>query len=149
MLSAKPTHWWSQDYRISDGQTPIATLTVGKLRERETFSVQGKQYKVIKEGFFSPTFYLKENEKTVIEASRSGVFSRSFTWTLNGMPYTLGSAAWYSNNFNVFRSETRIGSIRRRHWYSGVDLPQNVPLEIQIFALWLVVLQWKQNSGSS
>jgi hypothetical protein len=153
MLTAKPANWWSWNYTVSDGHAEIAALSTSGFRARGRLDVQGKQYEVMKEGTFSPSFYLKEGQRTIIEASGSGLFTHSFTWTLKGMPYTLRTAAWHSAyNFTLVRSETPIGSIRQEHWYNRkaiIDIPPDIPLEIQLFAFWLVVLQWKKNSSAS
>ena len=69
--------------------------------------------------------------------------------------------SWASGDFRVSEHEVEsrtstshvaVGTIRRETWTSRkarVELPDELPLPVRVFVLWLVLLMWKRESDAA
>jgi hypothetical protein len=150
VLTTIPKSWFSWDLTVLEDSKPVAELRLSTWRERGTLTVQGKDYKVYREGVMTGAFILESDTKVLARAIKPSVFRRSFELEYAGKQYTLRSQGW--SRYSLFHGDERLGSISRGFFSrkrATVDLPEDLPLVLRLFLTWLVMILWKRDANSS
>lgn len=149
MLTTIPKSWFSWDLTVLEDSQPVAELHVSNWRERGKLTLQGKDYKVYREGVMAGAFLLESGETILARAIKPSPFRRSFDLEYAGKQYTLRSARW--SKFVLLNGDESLGSISKQIFSNKrvmADLPESLPLLIKLFMIWLAVLLWKRSSDS-
>lgn len=150
MLKAIPKAWYSWDFTILDGSQPVADIDMSLWREKGVLMILDTAYKVYREHVMTGSFILESEGTILARAIKPSLFLRSFIVEHAGKQYALRSALW--RRYRLLDGDREIGSvspetiIMRR---ANVDLPEDLPLSVRIFILWLVILLWKRDSDSA
>lgn len=147
MLSAAPSHWYSWDFTVYQGDRAVAVIDSATLREAGTLEIEGEQYELGREGLMSGRFTLHKGGWLVAAAEKPSALFRQFEVTHQSRTYTLRAPSAVRRTF-VLEQEGRIlgtiapeGLISRR---MRIDLPDALPLPVQTFLAWLVILMWRR-----
>lgn len=152
MLRAIPKNLFAQKYEIFKGDERVAAVDLAWLREAGTVEIAGTHYTIGRTGLISGSFFLKKYEDTIVSAVKSSAFSRSFVIGIGGNSYTLGAASVFSRRFVLRKGPSDVGEIRPAHWFTRkvvAELPIDIPLEIQVFLIWLVIILWRRQERSA
>ena len=150
MLKAVPKSWFSWGFTVLDGAQPIANIDISCWSEKGTLLVLGLPYKVYREGMMSGTFLLESDGTILARAVKPSAFSRSFIVEHAGRKLALRST--FFGRYRLLEGDREIGSISpeticfRR---ANVNLPEDLPLPVRLFILWLVILLWKRDSDAA
>ena len=150
MLTAIPKAWFSWDFTVLEGAQPVADIDVSWWRESGSLRVQGTSYQVYREGVMSGAFILESAGTVLARAEKPSAFRRLFLLEHAGRQYTLRSAFW--GRFLLSDDSREIGSLSRESIFmrrARVDLPEDLPLSVRIFIVWLAVIMWKRDSDSA
>lgn len=153
MLKAIPGRWFQRaDYTVMDGEQPIATIEIAwSRRERGLLTVQGKDYDVYREGLWSGAYILKAAGKVQARAEKTSAFSRSYIIEHAGRQYTFGATSAFSaRKFLLLEGDREIGAISPDGIFNRrarVDLPEEFPLPVRVFIIWLAVILWKREAN--
>lgn len=150
MLNAIPKAWFSWDFTVLEESQPVADIDVSWWREKGLLTIQGTDYKVYREGVMRGAFILESAGVVLAQARKPSVFSRSFVLDHAGKQYTLRSAFW--RKYLLWQGDRQIGSISPESIFTRrarADLPEDLPLPVRVFILWLVVILWKRDSDSA
>ena len=148
-LFARPRHWFSSDYRILEGEEEITTLQLRILRDRATFRVDEKEYKIDVEGFFLGRFELKDGPMVLARAER---IKRKYEIRTGGHRITLEPKGWLAKSFDVRVPTGSIGSIHSLGWASlsaEADLPEDLALPLRIFLVYLILVAWRRKAATA
>ena len=127
--------------------TPIAVLASRKL----AFALNGQEYTVRRKGAFAPRYELCCGDD--LRASiQQALFVNRYEVTCAGRQWTLKAEEITARKFGLYHGTTRVGGIApasKLHFLRDItiDLPPELPLEAQVFAMW--VLYWKWDDASS
>jgi len=149
MLELVPLRWFSLDFSILQEGSPIAEIKYSSWRERGTLTVGGSSYKVYREGLMSCQFILELNGTCLAHAEKPSWRYRSFTVQHDGKTHILKAESAFSQKFLLLENDRQIGSISPARMFKRkamADLPDELPLPIKVFLLWLTVILWKHNS---
>jgi hypothetical protein len=152
MLEAKPISIFSQDFSIEADGRQIALLDVAFWREAGEVSIEGRPYKLYREGLMSGAFVLESGGQTIARAIKPSAFLAQFDLELEGRRYLLKRDSIFGKGFSVFQDEAVVGSVRRVSMFSRrsvIDLPSEWPVPIQVFVFWLVVVIWKRDDAGA
>jgi hypothetical protein len=122
--------------------TPIAVLNHAKLG----FTLGGQAYTVRRKGFFSPIYaLLRDNEMRV--SIQQVPFVNRYEVTYGGRTWTLKAEVILATKFGLFDGDTRVGGITPANTLRPtrditIDLPDALPLEAQVFLMWLLLWKW-------
>ena len=146
MLRAVPKNWFSWKFEIFDGKVCVANLDIAWFREEVVFAIQGRTFEIGREGVMSSVFLLREDGRTIASATKPSAFCRSFEVVFDQTGYKLEAVAPFARRF-VLRKDFRVvGSIHpARRWLTRktiVELPECLPLEVQVFIAGLVLCRW-------
>jgi hypothetical protein len=148
LLHATPTRWWSHTFSVMDGARPVAQAVdlswwgdKGELRLPDaTYTAR-----------YDKSSYLLESPAGVLaRAKYARWWRRDLVIAYAGREYALRPRS-ISREFQLFEDATPIGSVSPAHCFSRtatVDLPQTLPLCLQVFIVWLVMTLWKHEEAS-
>ncbi len=96
------------------------------------------------------SFILELNGTQLARAEKPSALRRSFTIQHEGKTYILKAESAFGRTFLLLDNDRRqIGSITPAGMFTRkatVDLPDEMPLPIKVFLVWLTVILWKRDS---
>ena len=144
-----PMGWFSWDFSILQNGSPIAEIKCrSSWREKGTLAIGGSSYDVYREGLMSGQFILELNGTRLVHAEKRSRYTRSFTVQHECKTYILKAESALGGTFLLLENDQQIGSIRPAGvftWKATVELPDELPLPIKVFLLWLTVILWKRD----
>jgi len=114
--------------------------------------VGGSSYNVYREGVMSGKFILEGNGTQLASAEKPSAFRRSFTVRRDDKIYTLQAESAFKRSFVLLEQDRPIGSIVPRGMFTRkatVDFPDDLPLSVHIFLIWLTVILWKRDAAAA
>jgi hypothetical protein len=133
--------------QLSIDGTPIGVLDHARLG----FTLNGQTYTIRRAGVFAPVYRLLRANEPLISA-RQAPFVNRYTMTGIGRIWTLEAEEMLAKRFGLFDGDARIGGITPSSRFNctkdvTIDLPDELPLEAQVFLMWLVLWKWGDSSG--
>ena len=130
------------NYAVSIDGTTIAVLDDNKLG----FTLKGRSYLIRRTGFPAPVFALLRDGE-LLASIQDTPFVARYTLTCAGREWTLKSERWTRKSFGLFDGDVRVGGITPANTIHyardiAIDLPEDVPLEAQVFLMWLLLWKW-------
>ncbi len=151
MLTAIPKSWFSWGYELFDGARPVALLDLACMREKGELLIRDRTYEIGREGLLSGAFFLRKRGVDIATATKPSALRRSFDVYHGQERYTLESATAFKRKFVLREGQRIVGSVRPKSWVSRkavVDLPEHIPMEVQVFITWLVIILWRRDQSS-
>lgn len=155
MLRAVPDGWFSYDFTVFDRSgTPVARADLANLRETAKLEVGGTRYEAHREGWASKEFVLETQDGRVVAvAEKPSAWKERLVFEHGGNRYELKKESAWRSAFVISREGVGlVGSIRRRGFFNRewtVDVPEELPLEVRVFIVWLAVILWKRADSSA
>ena len=152
MLRAVPKNWFSWKFEIFDGEVCVANLDLAWFREEVEFAIQGRTFEIGREGVMSSVFLLREDGRTIASATKTNSFKETFDVVFDQTGYILQRNMRGYRKFELADGSQVVGSIHPVHCIGRkaiVELPEYLPLEVQVFIAWLVIMLWKRGSSRS
>jgi hypothetical protein len=152
VLQAVPTHWFSWNFTVTQGSEVLANIDTSWWREKGVLTIEGKCYRVYREGLASGDFVLESPELIVARARKPSAFRRAFIVEHGGRQYALRANWPFRRAFRLLDGETEIGSISPEGFLTrraAVVMPQDMPLPVQVFVVWLVIILWKRDANAA
>jgi len=152
MLKVISKSWFSWDYIVTDGASPIAEIDVSWWREKGVLIVRGSTYDVYREGLISGAFLLESDGSILARAEKPSAFRRSFELECGKKFYMLRAASAFRRKFVLIDGDREVGEIGPDRVFTRratADLPEDIPLPVKVFIIWLVVIMWKRESDSA
>ena len=146
MLQATPRNWFSRTYALTRGDRRLATLELGRFREAGSLEIDGEPYEFSRAPGWGE-FVLSHGGGEVCRAKKPTVFRRRFELTYGGEIFQLTCRGFLGPRYDLEHGGSVIGQISRYSLFSRdvtVDLPQRLPVEIQAFLTWLVLLMMRR-----
>jgi hypothetical protein len=150
MLKAIPKGWFTPDFTVLQDGTPVADIDLSLWREAADLQIQGMTCKMYREGLVSGSFLLEAGGEVLARADKPSALFRSLEVEHRGARYILEAESALMRKFVLKEGEREVGSIYPEHAFTSravVDLPVEMPLAVQVFMLWLVVLMWKRGEA--
>src|SRR5271157_4265121 len=128
------------------GGDEIATINETKM----TIDLGERSFSVNRKGVLGPEFELKSGEKIIASASQKPFFNQ-YKLEHDGKEWRFKALGLLALKFGLFRGDTQIGTIATR-WVNRlkdirVDLPDELPSEVQVFLLLLLVRHWSDTNN--
>jgi hypothetical protein len=151
MLQLVPSHWFSWDFTVRQGSEILANIDVSWWSEKGVLTIQGTRFLVYREGFFSGYFVLESGDTIVARARKPSAFLHSFIVEHAGKQYTLRQHSALGRPFQLLDGDREVGSITQEVFTdrASVGMPQDMPLPVQVFIAWLVIILWKRDANAA
>jgi hypothetical protein len=133
--------------QLSIDGTPIAVLDHARLG----FTLNGQSYTIRRAGVFAPLYELLRDNVALVSA-RQVPFVNRYTVTSAGRTWTLKAEEMLAKRFGLFDGDARVGGITPSSRFNytrdiSIDLPDELPLEAQVFLMWLLLWNWGDSSS--
>jgi signal transduction histidine kinase len=152
-LSIVPKRWYSWDFNVFDGSRQVALVDVSTWREKGTLVVDGAEYRVSREGIMSGDFTLERHGSVLARATKPSAFRHTFIIKYDGREYVLRKKSIWRRAFVLLRNEdTEVGGVSPNSIWTRdatVSLPDEWPLAIKVFVMWLAIILWKRDADST
>jgi hypothetical protein len=151
-LTLAPRRWYSWDFIVTDDAREVATMDLSAWREKGVLAVRGDEYRVYREGAMSGDFILERSGAVLARATKPSAVHRSFVLEYRGRQYTLRAKSAFRRAFVLLDGESQIGSLAPNSVWARtatVQLPDDWPLPVQVFAMWLTIILWKREANSA
>jgi hypothetical protein len=128
--------------QLSIDGTPIAVLDHARLG----FTLNGEAYTIRRAGVFAPLYELLRDGVALVSA-RQVPFVNRYTVSSAGREWRLKAEEMLARRFGLFDGDARVGSITPSSRFNytrdiRIDLPDELPLEAQVFLMWLLLWNW-------
>jgi hypothetical protein len=149
-LEVTPRSWLSWDFSVMRGDSVVAEIEIPRWRKKGVLKVGGLHYAAYREGVIGGAFILALDATQLARAERTSWLSRSFTIKHEEKTYRL-NADWFGPSFILLDNGQKVGSLVPRGMFTRktiVSLPDELPLPVQMFVIWLTVKQRETDAGA-
>jgi len=146
-----PHSWLSWDFSVVRGDSVVAEIEIPRWRKKDALKVGGLHYAAYREGLIGGAFILALDTTQLARAERTNWLSRSFTIKHGEKTYRL-KAEWWGPSFILLDNGQEVGSLVPRGMFTrktSVSLPDELPLPVQMFVIWLTLYQRETDAGAS
>jgi hypothetical protein len=153
MIDAAPLAWYSSKFKLFRDGREVGLLKPGLLTERATFEVKDVTFEFYREGWVSD-FVLEFEGATLARADKPSALTRRFVLTIEGQCYVLEAESAWRRAFRLRaeHDEEVLGRIAPKSPFTRratLDLPEDLPLPVQAFCFWLVVVLWNRAAAAT
>ena len=150
-LELIPRSWLSWDFSVVRGDSVVAEIEIPRWRKKGVLKVGGLRYAAYREGVIGGPFILALDTTQLARAERTNWLSRSFTIKHGEKTYQL-KADWFGPSFILLDNEHEVGSLISHGMFTrktSVSLPDQLPLPVQMFVIWLTLYQRETDAGAT
>ena len=148
MWSVDPIGWCASRYNVEDGGRPIGVLDLGGWRRGRGILIGTQHLGIEREGWWRPEYRLAGAQ---ITARPAGAWRGGFLIEHEGQEYVLQRSSVWGRSFELKRGGTLLGEVRSVGLFSSraqADIKDEVPLELRLFVVWLVLLAWRNAAAA-
>lgn len=152
MLHLEPKNWLSETYVVRESARRITEVHIRWFKEAGAFTLEGERYRIGREGMMSGEFFIKGPRATIATATKPSAFTRHFVVRIDGKTYSLRGKSLFGRTYELRRGRELVGTVAPQSWLSRkaqADLPEDMPIETQVFITWLVLVMWKRSRSAS
>jgi hypothetical protein len=152
ILIAVPKNWFCWDFDIQDeNQRSLAEVRLSNWLDRGAISIPGNEYKVSRERLLG-AFTLEQESTILARAEKPNLFLRQFIIESNARTYTLKAWSAMTRAMVLTEDEVVIGKLVPESFMTRrtkIELPEELPLFLRMFVVWLTMVLWKRDSESA
>jgi hypothetical protein len=152
MLTAVPKSWFSWDFDIQDeSRQSIAEVRLSNWLERGAISVPGMDCKVSRQSVLG-AFVLEQEGSILARAEKPNPFLREFIIEHDAKTYTLKAWSAFRRAMVLYKDGIVVGKLVPESFLTRsirVELPEDMPLVLGLFVIWLTLVLWQRDSGAS
>ena len=149
-LELIPQSWLSWNFNVLQDGRSVAEIDISRWREKGVLQVDGSNYDVYREGFMRGAFILELNGTRIGAAEKPSALARLFnvehagrSWKWEGRVFRRSFVL--EENSRAVGSLTPVAMVTRK---ATAELPDDMPLPVRIFMIWLALLMWKREADS-
>lgn len=146
-LEAWPKHPFSWSFHVAVDGDVVTTLDVTWLQSGGAFDLDGKHYDLVRAPNFGD-FQLVGPMGVEASAAKPSALVRRYAVEYGRRRWTLEAAHPITRRFRLIEDGAVIGEVVPNSLISHrcrMNWPDEVPRQVQVFLLWLVVLQWRRS----
>ena len=120
---------------------------------RQPFTLDGRTYIGKATNILGTSFSLFDGEEAVVVEKTTSIWADAQQIEHGGQTWAMKPARYFGKTFNVRSAGgTHIGTIVPTRYFFPlshitIDLPDDVPMVVQVFMLWLAVKSWTADTG--
>lgn len=153
MLEFKPRGLFSADYVFRTPSHELVVIEQSSWRDRAQFALQTLRYAMWREKAWSGDYVIDRADGTRFgRARRPRYFREKYELDLGGRTFQMRRKSAWSREFVIQDGEKLVGMIRPASTFSRrvlVTLPDEWPLQFQVFVFWLALVSWRRTQGTA
>ncbi len=147
-LVAMRKNLFSWNFTVMDGSAAVAEINMSWWRDKGALTVERRDYPIHREGLVGGAFILEGDDAVMARAEKPNPFSRSFEIQHGDRHYVLKRKRLvFCRTYVLLAGDSEVGSIAAQGIPSRrlrAVFPEELPLPVSVFILWLVILQRKR-----
>ena len=151
-LTARPTNALARSYDIAAGGAPAGTLATAWMKTTASLTLGGRAFDLVRTSTFGP-YQLDGAMGIIATAIQRSVFRQRYDIEFGRRRWTLQPASMWGRRFVLLdEGGQEIGEVTPDTWWSTrcrVTVPDDVPTEVAVFVLWLVVVSWRRSAAAA
>lgn len=147
MLRAIPTHICARRFSIRDGDQEVAELSIGWFSETGTATAEGRAMQLRREHVAGGAFELEVGGTLIAKAYKPSLFRNRFELDFGNVRIILERESLLGFAFVIRRGRDVLGRIERPNVFTReaeIDLPDEWPIPLKLFVIWLVLIIWRR-----
>jgi hypothetical protein len=139
-------------YTLTRDGAEIGQIDCGGGRGTAAIILGSATYTPVIDSIIRGKFHLEANGVRIAGAQSAGFWFRYFNVQAGSRAYTLRMASWFGRRFALMENGTELGRIGVTNAFSGrakAELPDDIPLEVQAFLIWLVISTWRRAAAAT
>jgi hypothetical protein len=122
---------------------------------RSAFSLDGQDYMAKPTSVLGVSFSLYRGDEVVVVEKTTSLLANTQQIEHGGRTWLMKPARYFGKTFNVLSDGgTQVGAIAPARFFFPlsditIDLPDDVPILVQVFMLWLAVRSWAADSSGT
>lgn len=139
-------------YALKRDGVDIGQIDCGGIRQPASITIGEATFRPARDGVLRATYHLDGDGARLASATPAGTGLRRFTVEAGARTFTLAVASWSGRRFTLTENGAAVGTIARSGIFSTksqADLPDNVPLAVQAFLIWLVIIVWRRQAATN
>jgi hypothetical protein len=139
-------------YTLRRDGAEIGQIDCGGVRGTAAIALGGATYTPVIDSVVRGKFHLEANGARIADAQAAGFWFRYFNVQAGTRSFTLKMASWFGRRFALMENGTERGRIGVTNAFSGrakAELPDDLPLEVQAFLIWLVISTWRRAAAAT
>jgi hypothetical protein len=152
VLRTVPAGWASWSVKVLSGDEELTRLHISLFRSKGSFELDGATFTIQPKGFFQLDAELRKGASVIGRAEKSSLTRRRFTITSAGHHLELESQSWLGREYALFLGKQEVGTIRRSGFLGRrceMEFPDEVPVFLQVFLLYLALTQAKREAAAA
>jgi hypothetical protein len=146
-MRARPKHWFSWGFDLYLDSAFLVGFDTSWLREGGRFTYQDRAYRLSREGLWSGDFLLTADEQVLARATKESAWVRRFIIRTGQRELILEATSAFTRGFRLVEGAASVGGIAPDCLFTRactLELPDDLPVPVQVFLFWLVVLMWRR-----
>lgn len=122
------------------------------LRERGSIEMGERRFTIRREGLLNPKYVVREGEKDFLVIDKPRMLGRRYVIERSTNTWTLEPRSLFRRGFELRLNGKTVGGIEPSTSLGrkgAADFPPEVPIELQLICLWMVILAWKRAAAAS
>ncbi len=151
MLRVESDSWFSWDFTILDGEREVAKLDQSWWSEAAEMEIEGESCRLYREGMMGD-FVLEAGGEVSVRAEKPSALRNAFVVRHGDESFELEKESVWKQKYSLRRHGRDAGSIAKESWATSnltADLPEDLPLRVRVFMVWLVLVLWKRENDSA
>lgn len=139
-------------YTLKRDGVEIGRIDCGGIRQPASIVIGDATFRPARDGVLRATYHLDGNGARLASAVPAGAALRRFTVEAGARTCTLAVASWSGRRFTLTENGTAVGTIARIGFFTAkcqANLPDDLPLEVQAFLIWLVIITWRRQAATN
>lgn len=152
MMEIIPKGWFSWNFEVIQDDEYIADIDVSSWREKGQLRVLDQVGEVYRDGLVRGDFVFELNGAVLVRACKPSTWRRTLNIEHQGQTYSLEAKSMFSRGFVLLNQGQQVGSLTQKGWFSRsatIDLPQELPLSVRVFIVWLAVILWRRDAQAA
>jgi len=152
IVKSEPTGWASWNARITTEDREVAILSISTFKNKGAVQLDGDDYTMEPHGVWGGAGVLRKGASVIAQAKKPSFFRRTFEISSAGHHFRLESRSWTGREYALVVGGQEVGRIHS-HGLTGrkveMEFPDEVPLVLQLFLLYLVLVQHKREAAAA
>ena len=146
-MTVGATHWYSQDFTVEEADRQLAHADVSSWGEKGVLTIDGVAHRVYREGISYGDFLLEREGRVLARATKPSAWRNRVLIRHGDRTYELDKRSIWTRSYVVRSGSTEVGTLApTSSWRRTADasLPEEWPLPLKIFVIWLTVILWRR-----
>jgi hypothetical protein len=139
-------------YGLKRDGVAIGQIDCGGIRQPASIVIGDATFRPARDGVLQTTYHLDGDGARLASAAPAGAAFRRFTVETGARTYTLAVSSWAGRRFTLTENGTAVGTIARTGFFTTkckADLPDDLPIGVQAFLIWLVIIIWRRQAATN